>query len=323
VPSQLGQLTSLLAQARKRDPARKLDLVLLTVGANDIDFSGLVADTIIEEPSSRTLFARSGVIGSVANSNSQLDTRLPRDFVRLRAALKPVVGDLKRVVFTSYANPVLTDGGAPCAGGRDGFDIHPAFGANAQRLQAASSFVQDRFLPALKALATCTSGALCGAGEAMTFVDAHQDAFVGHGICARAASDPDFDKDCFSPEGESFATSPVEGAGSPLLCRRHASTFRAYASRTRWIRTANDSYFAAMTYPQGVSTSTPSDIHDATWGVLSAVYGGAVHPTAEGHAAMADAAIDEVRRTLGFGRLEPPVIATPLPAPVGQGSRDD
>ena len=28
----------------------------------------------------------------------------------------------------------------------------------------------------------------------------------------------------------------------------------------------------------------PSDIHDATWGVLSAVYGGAVHPTAEAHA---------------------------------------
>ena len=44
-----------------------------------------------------------------------------------------------------------------------------------------------------------------------------------------------------------------------------------------------------MTYPQGLpSSSQPSDIHDATWGVLSAVYGGAVHPSAEGHAAMAD-----------------------------------
>ena len=65
-----------------------------------------------------------------------------------------------------------------------------------------------------------------------------------------------------------------------------------FRSRARWIRDANDSYFAAMTYPQGLPTSMqPADIHDATWGVLSTVYGGAVHPSAEGHAAMADAVV--------------------------------
>ena len=50
----------------------------------------------------------------------------------------------------------------------------------------------------------------------------------------------------------------------------------------------------------------PSDIHDATWGVLSAVYGGAVHPRAEGHAAMADAALPAAAAVLqldaGVGR---------------------
>ena len=316
VPSQVSHLASLLAQARRKDPGRKLDLLLLTVGANDIDFAGLVGDVIIEEPWSRSLFQRSGVVGSVGNSQTLLDTKLPRDFVRLRAALKHLVGDLKRVVFTSYANPVLTAEGN-CAGGRDGFDIHPAFGADPARLQAASAFVQERFLPALKALATCTSGALCGAGEAMTFVETHQEAFAGHGLCARAVSDPDFDKDCFSPEGKSFTPRAVEGSAAPLACGRRPSAFRAYASRMRWIRTANDSYFAAMTYPQGVSSAQPSDIHDATWGVLSAVYGGAVHPTAEGHAAMADAALDEVRHALALARPEPEVVARPLPPPVG------
>ena len=77
------------------------------------------------------------------------------------------------------------------------------------------------------------------------------------------------------------------------------SEFRAYAPRARWIRTANDSYFAAMTFPEGVSpTIQPSNLHDATWGILSAVYGGAIHPTAEGHAAMADAALEGARRAL-------------------------
>lgn len=315
VPPQISQLTSLLAQARKRDPQRKLDLVLLTIGANDIDFSGMVADVIIEESWSRALFRRGNVIGGVSNSQGLLDQKLPGSFVRLRAALKPLVGDLRRVVFTSYANPVLAADGATCGGGRDGFDIHPAFGANPERLQAASEFVQSRFLPALRALATCTSGAICGAGEAMTFADAHQEAFAGHGMCARSINDPPFDRDCFSPDGTSFPKSPVEGASNPLTCGQRPSAFRAYASRTRWIRTANDSYFAAMTYPQGVSSSQPSDIHDATWGVLSAVYGGAVHPTAEGHAATADAALDDVRRALELGRPEAEVQVKPLAPP--------
>ncbi len=36
------------AAAKRRQPARRLDLVLLSIGANDINFSGLVADVIVE-----------------------------------------------------------------------------------------------------------------------------------------------------------------------------------------------------------------------------------------------------------------------------------
>jgi hypothetical protein len=58
-----------------------------------------------------------------------------------------------------------------------------------------------------------------------------------------------------------------------------------------------------MTYPEGAAgTVQPSDIHDATWGAMSAVYGGALHPTAEGHAAMADAALTAARQVLGLVR---------------------
>ena len=56
----------------------------------------------------------------------------------------------------------------------------------------------------------------------------------------------------------------------------------------------------------------PSNIHDATWGALSAVYGGAFHPSAEGQAAMADAALPAVRDVLDL-KAPPPVIAEPLP----------
>src|SRR5205823_4454060 len=128
-----------------------------------------------------------------------------------------------------------------------------------------------------------------------TFVDAHQAAFAQHGFCTRSDDDPVFDRECFSPQGESFETDLATAALDPMVCNMTASEYRPYLPRKRWIRTANDSYFTAMSYPQGL---TPASIHDASWGLASAVHGGAIHPTAEGHAAMADAALVAVRERL-------------------------
>ncbi len=315
VNAQLDELRLALAAAKKRQPDRNLDLILLSVGANDINFSGLVADVIVDTPTERGLFRRTGVIGSVDDSRAALQRDLPQSFSKLRDALKPLVGgDLSHVVYVSYANPALAGGGAPCPGGRAGFDIHPSFNAEPQRLANVSSYVEREFLPQLKALALCQSGVLCRdpASDRMTFVDLHQAAFADHGFCARAESDPEFDRECFSPKGESFDSDIVTAASQPMLCGRSAGEYRAYLPRARWIRDANDSYFAAMTYPQGLpSSSQPADIHDATWGILSAVYGGAVHPSAEGHAAMADAALPAVVSALQLGAGVPEVIQEP------------
>jgi len=316
VNGQLSELRDALAAAKRRQPDRKLDLVLLSVGANDIYFSGLVADVIVDTPTERALFRRSGVMASVEDSRAALTRDLPQGFSKLREALKPLVGDMSRVIYTSYANPTLADSGTPCPGGRAGFDIHPAFNLQPQRLAAVSNYVESEFLPQLKALALCQSGILCRDPRAdrMTFVDAHQAAFANHGFCARAESDPEFDRQCFSASGESFDPDIVTAANQPMLCGRSAGEYRAYLPRARWIRDANDSYFAAMTYPQALPSSMqPSDIHDATWGVLSAVYGGAVHPSAEGHAAMADAALPAAAAVLQLDANVPEVISQPVP----------
>ncbi|MBV9970446.1 MAG: hypothetical protein JO228_10705 [Xanthobacteraceae bacterium] len=311
-PAQVIELAELLARARRFQPDRRLDLVFLTVGANDIGFPGLVADVIVDTPNERRTFRGAGIIGSVEASRAKLESKLPGDFARLRAALAPLIDHaFERVVYVSYSNPALV-GGRPCPGGYDGFDINPTFRVGGERLARTSAFVQQTFLPALKDIATCrASGACTGASESMTFVDAHQTAFAAHGFCARAESDPPFDRECFDADGKSFEESLVQGAAQPLACGAAVSEFRAYAPRARWIRTANDSYFAAMTFPEGISsTIQPSNLHDATWGILSALYGGAIHPTAEGHAAMADAALEGARRAL---HLAPRVVAEPLP----------
>jgi hypothetical protein len=157
----------------------------------------------------------------------------------------------------------------------------------------------------------------------MTFVDAHQTAFADHGFCVRAPSDPEFDRACFSAKGESFDPDIVTAANQPMLCGRSAAEYRTYLPRARWIRDANDSYFAAMTYPQGLpASSQPTDIHDATWGILSAVYGGAVHPSAEGHAEMADAALPAATAVLQLDSAVPEVIQEPVtPVVIAPASR--
>ena len=318
VSSQLGELRDALTAAKRRQADRKLDLVLLSIGANDVNFSGLVSDVIVDTPTERTIFKRSGLIGSIEDSRSDLMRDLPQGFAKLREALKPLVGDLSHVIYTSYGDPALAAGGTPCPGGRAGFDIHPAFNADPLRLANVTAFVENEFLPTLAALAQCQGGVLCRDPRAdrMTLVDAHQAAFANHGFCARSANDPPFDRECFSPKGDSFDPNIVNAGSQPLLCGRSAAEYRAYLPRARWIRDANDSYFAAMTYPQGLPAAMqPADIHDATWGVLSAVYGGAVHPTAEGHAAMADAAFPAAAQVLTLDAPEAAINAEPLALP--------
>lgn len=317
-PAQLGELKDLMTAIHKQQPNRGLDLILLTVGANDVNFAGLVANVIVDATTERLLLRQGGSIVGVEDSQKALDKDLPDSLTQLRTALKPYVGgDLSRVVYVSYGNPAMADTDKPCPGGRDGLDVHPAFGADAQRLRDAANFVETKFLPRLKTLVTCDGAKTCRdpSTDRMTFVDGHQAAFNHHGMCVRAASDPEFDRHCFSTTGASFQDDPTIAPDDPMACQEPPGNYRPYAPRGRWIRTANDSYFTAMTYPEGMpAILKPSDIHDALWGVLSAVYGGAVHPNAEGYAAMADAAMPAVRGVLGL-TAPSAILAEPLPPP--------
>ena len=93
-----------------RFPNRQLDLVLLTVGANDIKFSGLVADVIINSGVERTLFSQGGQLATVPQAQAILDRELPNNFAKLRTALKPLVGgNLSRVVYVSYGHPAMAE----------------------------------------------------------------------------------------------------------------------------------------------------------------------------------------------------------------------
>jgi hypothetical protein len=190
-----------------------------------------IANVMIEPGNESSLLHRHGVIASVEDAQKVLDRELPGNFAKARAALKPLVGgNLSRVVYVSYGNPALAGPNTPCAGGRDGFDVHPAFAADGERLRQAVTFVSHKFLPAIRALARCEEGCPNPSAERMSFVDAHQAAFVSHGACARAADDPAFDRECFSGNHETFESSLTKAATEPMTCGHPASEFRPYAS---------------------------------------------------------------------------------------------
>jgi hypothetical protein len=306
VEAQFSQLANYLGMSGSTKPIRPIDVILLTIGANDVGFSGLVANIIVGANRERGILK--DVIVTPDQARNEMQTTLRADFRKLRTQLRRFIGgDLRKVLFTTYGNPVLHETGTACPASRRGFDAHPAFAIDAARLQATVSFVENEFFPRLQAHATCTSGGNCAnpALDRMTFVDGHRSNFADHGFCANASSDPAFDRDCFR-DGDSF-----KDLQTPLTCPRQPSEFRSYASRMRWIRTVNDSYFAAMTYPAKPTKKIPADIHDARWGLEAVTYGGAIHPTAEGHAAMADAALVRARHLLGLPAPEALVSSNP------------
>lgn len=299
VPAQLDQLRDLMRAAQQADKERRLDLVLLAIGANDVGFSELVADVIVASPAERKRLG--SMISSVKQARGYMRD-LSKNFVQLRQRLAPFVANrLERVVYTSYANMAFKGGGELCGADSAGFDIHPAFGVDAKKLAETWDFLKSETFPRLKELATCSADGVCASrdNDAMTFVDEHQAAFESHGFCAAGDNDPAFDRECFLPGGNSFEDDPQAAAQAPLKCGRSTEEFKPYFPRARWIRTPNDSYFSAMTYPNGLSTFLqPLTIHDAVWGITSAVYGGALHPSAEGHAAMADATLKAAKSVL-------------------------
>lgn len=294
--SVMSQLRSLDIQTRAAPS--KPDVTFLSVGGNDVGFAALVANIVVLGQPERGLLP-SNTLFDPSVARGKLPA-LDRDFRRLRARLGPLVGgDLSRVVYTTYADP-LTRGSVACPSTRLGFDGHPAFGFDGAAAAATSAFVNDDLLPRLRKLALCEPGAGCAhpAAERMRYAEGHRAAFADHGVCAENGADPAFDRDCLA-NGDTFKTGfDPNPLGQPFKhCVRAPAGWRAYAPRARWLRTANDSYLSAMSFADSAPLKG-AFLGDAMWGVSTMVYGGAAHPTAEGHAAMADAALVEARAAL-------------------------
>jgi hypothetical protein len=204
----------------------------------------------------------------------------------LKDAFQDGFGVTPARVFQSSYEPIQNDetGGLCGAQPTLGLDVHVGLKLNRQRLQETAEFLQD-FLGRMECIAgkgkSCPALAT-GAGTGFNLVTDHIPEFTKRGICARdpkrsLADGVNMRVPRLSSNGEEWR--PYSPAGA-----------LPYAHHWRLFRTPNDAFLAAHTHREGLSLF---DILQPAWAGL---YSGAIHPTAEAHAIVADHMVKHVRR---------------------------
>ncbi len=277
---------------RKCEPpnARKIDLMFVSIGGNDVGFARLVANAVLADESLlRQLGGWFGQVYQPAEALGRL-ANLEARYKSLNRALHNILHipweQSDRVILTAYpALALLDDGKRACPDGRAGMDVLPDFLLSTKKALDGEK-VADRLNATMKK-ATAAYG--------WSFVDAHRAKFIGRGLCAG------FTDNALSAADDLRIPRRVDGAWVPY----NPADFRAYATRQRWFRTPNDAYMTGNFHVSAGLMQKVLKLEAVSFVqvLLAATYSGAFHPTAEGHAAIADAAADRARQVLAkYGR---------------------
>ncbi|MGI9513889.1 MAG: hypothetical protein ACR2OL_13380 [Anderseniella sp.] len=275
------------------------DLVLLSVGGNDIGFANVVkwavAGTAVgqvrflsggEKPGNMLRRARGKKdLADCSDDEAGLQCRLAMRYASLAVAIENRLGliDRKKIVTGPYPGPMGDEAGRVCSAEtvNEGADSEHFIATSDDRLRKLHNklFAQKQLTNAMKQ-------AVSGIG--WTWVDAlaWSGAFDRHGVCARGERKSDTFKSLQLISGGWEPVSPAD--------------MLAYATRQRWFRTFNDSVLMQF-YVSRIEQLTrnprqPIDYH------FQAGVSGFFHPTAEGQAAMADILLNASRcRLFGTG----------------------
>ncbi len=273
---------------RKCDPinARKIDLMFVSVGGNDVGFSRLLANAVLSDESLlRKLGGWFGQVHGLTEASAQLDALILR-YKSLNRAIHYLLHipweESDRVILTAYPEfALLGDGSEVCPDGRAGMEVLPDFKLSESKVRTGT-WIADKLYRAM---------ADAAAEYHWTFVSSHRREFIGRGICAGETYDGgDIANELRLPRKTEAGWRPYNPAD-----------FKAYASRQRWLRTPNDAFMTANFHVAPSLLQKVLKLDTLSWFqlVLASTYSGAFHPTAEGQAAIADAVVDKARSVIG------------------------
>jgi len=294
---------------------RTLDFLFLSVGGNDIGFSNIVAWASLRDTASTNIAGFFGATVSDKEFSRRMRDVLPGSYAELAAALEdtiPVTSapdglfDPSRIVLTAYPDLVTNEAGQICEAAPSEGDEEDRYAAN-QSLDMFSSWLtaRDSRLAAVRdqfAILHKRMRDLAG-DHGWTFAGrVYADRmFEGHGFCARNLRRLDDPAEqlmipCFGSASRDTQTCEPQFTSREAGWRPYnpAAEHFPYALRQRWVRSFNDAY---MVVNQKVTDRFGKIDEQASAAVFSETTG-ALHPSAEGHAAMADGMMLTLRPVL-------------------------
>lgn len=272
-----GRLETLIAQC-PGGLKRPVDAVLLSVGGNDIGFSKIIANVIVEGWFRSKLFGLAGQTIKPEEAKDVIRTTLPGKYKKLDEVLEAHLGiiDPRRVIISTYADPATDHKGQPCGsnpgGLTKGLEAFPARGT-ATLSKAETRSIKLNVIDPINAL---IRRAPDRNGRTWTIADGHVQRSLGHGICA---------------EGN------LSNADT-LSTRDYMNDFNPYALTTRWFRTVNDSYLIQN------QTKVEEEIDRTLTSLIADKYlkvYGMIHPNSLGAAANADAYLEKLQQIIPKG----------------------
>ena len=268
------------------EQARKIDLLMLSIGGNDVGFARLVANAVLADQS--MLKKLGGWFGQVhgpaeaATQLVQLDDRYKSFNRAIHNILHVPWEESDRVILTAYPGlAILEDGRSVCPDGRAGLDVVSDFQLSATKAKESSA-VAEKLNTIMKSAAK-THG--------WSFVESHRRAFLGRGICAGYNNNA-----LSSADDLRLPRKSANGEWEPY----NPADYQPYASRQRWFRTPNDAFLTGNFHVSASVMQKVLKLQSLSWFqlLLAATYSGAFHPTAEGHAAIADSVAERGRAVL-------------------------
>jgi hypothetical protein len=140
----------------------------------------------------------------------------------------------------------------------------------------------------------CPASLATGRGTGFKLVTEHLPKFAKRGVCAR-------DPQRAALDGTMMAMPRKSGGGDyePY----NPAYALPYGHRWRLFHTPNDAFLTANTHREGIS------LFDIIQPSYAGLYSGALHPTAEGHAIVADSVLPHARALI-LSRAAPPAVAS-------------
>jgi hypothetical protein len=275
-------------QSRKRP----VDLVMMSIGGNDVGFGSLAAYAMTE---SNADFAPIAVwLGNSIRFSPQVARAYLAVLDQRMKAVKEALADgfgiqPARVLQSSYEPIQYDETGALCGSQPTlGMDVHPGLKLDRGRLKETADFLHD-LLDKLECISStkghsCPANLATGAGTGFTLVTDHIPEFTKRGMCAR---DP---KRAFQ-DGIDMRIPRKTPGGDEFKPYSPAATL-PYAHHWRLFRSPNDAFLTANTHREGTS------LFDIVQPAYAGLYSGAIHPTAEAHSIVADHVIKHARLIL-------------------------